>query len=79
METFCIPFTGGNTKTKEIKKEHQKFAAETSGVHTAAYEVGYDISVYDLALKNLRFPMLIKDPIGENSIGMTKDSKILNP
>ena len=79
LEFFGIPYTGSDKYFYSITKEKMKMLALYYEVPTPNYIFIYDLNEdLPIAIKNLKYPLIVKHYNGYNSIGMTRDSKVNN-
>ncbi len=76
LERLGVAFTGAGSDFYDPPRRAMKMAAHTAGVAVPAFvEVrsNHDVA---RALRDLRFPMIVKHPYGYASVGMTRDSRV---
>jgi D-alanine-D-alanine ligase-like ATP-grasp enzyme len=76
LERLGVAFTGAGPAFYEPSREAMKMAAHAAGVPFPAYVMARDESGADRALAELRFPMIVKHPVGYSSVGLTPDSRV---
>lgn len=78
LERMNAAFTGAGSGFYDPTREAMKMACHSVGVLFPAYVVAREIDDADRALRDLRFPMLVKHPNGHSSLGITRDSRVTN-
>lgn len=79
MEQLNMPFTGANSRCYDPSREQMQAVAEAGGIGFAR---GYPITSaegVEEAVKDLRYPLMVKHPRSYSSIGMTKASRVDTP
>ncbi len=80
LERLNVAFTGGGSTFYDPSREAMKMACHAAGVGFPAYIItrGKQHLDHDVAraLKNLRFPMIVKHPNSYSSVGMTAHSRV---
>jgi len=76
LEQLGLAFTGAGSRFFEPSREAMKMAAHAAGVPIPAYVMCRRAEDADLALADLRFPMIVKHPRSYSSIGMTATSRV---
>lgn len=80
LEEFNVPFTGAMSKYYEMTKPDMKMVCFYYGIPTANHVLLSVDDEEDIAVscEHLRFPLIVKHMSGYSSIGMEKNSKVLN-
>ena len=79
MEELNMPFTGANSRCYDPSREEMQAAAEADGIGFArGHHVTKEEGVEE-AVKDLRYPLMVKHPRSYSSIGMTKASRVDTP
>lgn len=79
LERVGVPFTGALSHFYEPSKEAMKMVALYHGIKTANYAVCLSPEDARAAAARLSFPVIVKHCSGYSSIGMSRDSKCLDP
>ncbi|MGE5250318.1 MAG: hypothetical protein ACM3QS_08910, partial [Bacteroidota bacterium] len=79
LERLNLPFTGSNSRCYDPSREEMQAVADANGIGFAR---GHHISQADgveEAVRDLRYPLMVKHPRSYSSIGMTKASRVDTP
>lgn len=77
LEKFNVPFTGASSIFYEPSKENMKKICHYYGVKTPRFHFCYNTtSDIDICVQSLKFPLIVKQYNGGNSVGMTANSKV---
>ncbi|MCL5611050.1 MAG: hypothetical protein M1485_00610 [Chloroflexi bacterium] len=76
MEELNLPFTGASSNCYDPSREEMQSVADANGIGFAR---GHRVTPKDdleKAVKDLRFPLMVKHPHSYSSIGMTRESRV---
>ena len=79
MEKLNMPFTGANSRCYDPSREEMQAVADA---HSIGFTRGHRIESLEeveAAVKDLRYPLIVKHPRSYSSIGMTKTSRVNMP
>lgn len=76
LERLNLPFTGAGSLFYDPTREAMKMAAHSAGVAFPAYVMVREAADIDRALRQLRFPLLVKHPQGYASEGLHRCSRV---
>lgn len=76
LERLNVAFTGAGSLFYEPSREAMKMACHAAGVRFPAYVMARQPCDVELALRDLRFPMLVKHPSGYASVGLLRTSRV---
>lgn len=77
LRSLGLAFTGASQHCYDIHRDAQKIAAHSAGARIPNYCVVRDEEGIRAAAE-IGFPLLIKPPQGYNSVGITRESKVLD-
>ena len=78
LEDFNVPYTGVDMRHPDLSKPDTKMIAYYNNIKTPKYFVVQDVPpAEELAqlASALKYPLIVKHPHGQNSIGLTRTSK----
>ena len=76
MEQLNMPFTGANSRCYDPSREQMQAVAEAGGIGFARGHHITSAEGVEEAVKDLRYPLMVKHPRSYSSIGMTKASRV---
>ncbi|MBM3764095.1 MAG: SET domain-containing protein-lysine N-methyltransferase [Acidobacteria bacterium] len=76
LERMNAAFTGAGSAFYDPTREAMKMACHSVGVRFPAYVMAREIDDAERALRDLRFPMLVKHPNGHSSLGISPNSRV---
>ncbi|HTA44045.1 MAG TPA: SET domain-containing protein-lysine N-methyltransferase [Bryobacteraceae bacterium] len=76
LEKLNVAFTGAGSSFYDPSREAMKMACYSAGVNVPAYVIARRLSDTARALRDLRFPMLVKHPQGYASAGIFPDCRV---
>lgn len=79
LERLNVPFTGASSDFYDPSRETMKMAAHAVGVKFPAYVKATQVEDAERAIAELYFPMIVKHPQSYGSIGLTRDSRVVEP
>lgn len=79
LEKLGLPFTGATSNFYEPTREMMKRVCHFWGIKAPAYVFANDSATIELAVRSLRFPLIVKHPNSYSSIGMTRESRVETP
>jgi D-alanine-D-alanine ligase len=79
MEQLNMPFTGANSRCYDPSREQMQAVAEAGGIGFARGHHITSAEGVEEAVKDLRYPLMVKHPRSYSSIGMTKASRVDTP
>ncbi len=79
MEELNMPYTGSNSHCYDPSREEMQAVADANGIGFArGHHISGEEGVEE-AVKDLRYPLMVKHPRSYSSIGMTKASRVETP
>lgn len=78
LERLEVAFTGAGSSFYDPSREAMKMACHAAGVCVPAYVLARNTADVARARKTLRFPLIVKHPHGYSSVGMTRDSRVVD-
>jgi D-alanine-D-alanine ligase len=79
MEKLNMPFTGANSRCYDPSREEMQAAADAHGIGFARGVHVTGVENVEEAVKDLRYPLMVKHPRSYSSIGMTRESRVDTP
>lgn len=79
METLNMPFTGANSRCYDPSREEMQTVADMHGIGFVRGRRIEGVEGVEDAVKDLRYPLIVKHPRSYSSIGMTKASRVDTP
>lgn len=76
LERMNVAFTGAGSSFYDPSREAMKMACHAAGVRFPAYVIANCAGGADRAIRDLRFPMLVKHPRGYASAGIFRSSHV---
>lgn len=78
LETLNLPFTGPPSRVYDLPKELMKYVAYCEGVRTPAYRAITELSELESVWSSLRFPLFVKPAYAGDSLGVGRDSLVVD-
>jgi len=76
MEKLSMPFTGANSRCYDPSREEMQAVADAYGIGFARGHHVTQVEGVEMAIADLRYPLMVKHPRSYSSIGMTKSSRV---
>jgi D-alanine-D-alanine ligase len=76
LEKLNMAFTGAGSSFYDPSRVGMKMACHSVGVNFPAYVMARHLRDADRAVRELRFPLLVKHPQGYASVGLFRDSRV---
>lgn len=78
LETLNLPFTGPPSRVYDLPKELMKYVSYCEDVPTPAYRAITHLSEIESVLSALRFPLFVKPAYAGDSLGVGRDSLVVD-
>jgi D-alanine-D-alanine ligase-like ATP-grasp enzyme len=78
LERLDVPFTGADSRFYDPSREAMKRVCAAWGIDAPAYVMARNEQDLERAADTLRFPLIVKHPSSYSSIGLTRDSRVVD-